>query len=460
MATVSGNVNGKYSLQALVDGKKIIVTEAPVRRDLQLNDEEGTNCLPNATIFKELTRMGTMASAIICLATNQKFNFSKYIFESMVKNLENVSGEGSTNPTDPHHTPIIIQPSTSQPQKKQKPMKPKRKDTEVPQPSSPIDNVVDEAVYEEMDDVLEREDASKQRRKIDDIDKDAEFTLVDETQRMYGDDLMFDTSDLASEEVFVVEQGVPGSKKDDVVSTAGIATTTKVVKRNYLQRASGIYNNNITFLPTTIAGSRFMDKGLKVKGSETRVEGSSKRAREELEQESSKKQKLEDDKEIVKLKRLMEVMRDKEEVALDVIPLAIKSLSIVDWKIHKEGKKSYYQIIRADGHLKSKYGSTRPAEDLDLVLYGDLKTMFEPHVEDNIWKNQSDYKVLDWKLYDSCGVHSLRKQNVHIHMLVDKRYPFTTPTITNMLNRKLKDDHWNEMCYQLLNLLTKQLKNQ
>ncbi|GKF08199.1 hypothetical protein Tco_0042423 [Tanacetum coccineum] len=31
-----------------------------------------------------------MAFAIICLATNQKFNFSKYIFESMVKNLDNV----------------------------------------------------------------------------------------------------------------------------------------------------------------------------------------------------------------------------------------------------------------------------------------------------------------------------------------------------------------------------------
>ncbi|GJU25254.1 reverse transcriptase domain-containing protein [Tanacetum coccineum] len=35
----------------------------------------------------------TMVSAIICLATNQKFNFSKYIFESMVRNLENVSGK-------------------------------------------------------------------------------------------------------------------------------------------------------------------------------------------------------------------------------------------------------------------------------------------------------------------------------------------------------------------------------
>ncbi|GKB66004.1 reverse transcriptase domain-containing protein [Tanacetum coccineum] len=43
-------------------------------------------------------------------------------------------------------------PSTSQPQKKQKPRKPKRKDTEVPQPSGPTDNVADEVVYEEMDD--------------------------------------------------------------------------------------------------------------------------------------------------------------------------------------------------------------------------------------------------------------------------------------------------------------------
>ncbi|GJZ15309.1 hypothetical protein Tco_0550986 [Tanacetum coccineum] len=51
-------VNGEVQLQALVDGKKIIVIEASVRRDLQLNDEEGTDCLPNATIFEELTRMG------------------------------------------------------------------------------------------------------------------------------------------------------------------------------------------------------------------------------------------------------------------------------------------------------------------------------------------------------------------------------------------------------------------
>ncbi|GJR52497.1 hypothetical protein Tco_0473005 [Tanacetum coccineum] len=93
-----------YTLHALVDGKKIIITESTIRRDLQLADEEGIECFSNATIFEQLTLMGpkttawnefssTMASAIICLATNQKFNFSKFIFDSMVKNLDNVSGK-------------------------------------------------------------------------------------------------------------------------------------------------------------------------------------------------------------------------------------------------------------------------------------------------------------------------------------------------------------------------------
>ncbi|GKA87535.1 hypothetical protein Tco_0809299 [Tanacetum coccineum] len=58
-------------------------------------------------------------------------------------------GEGSTIPTDPHHTPTITQSST-QPQKTQKPRKPKRKDTYVPQPSDPIENVADEAVHKEL----------------------------------------------------------------------------------------------------------------------------------------------------------------------------------------------------------------------------------------------------------------------------------------------------------------------
>ncbi|GJX23474.1 hypothetical protein Tco_0227919 [Tanacetum coccineum] len=91
---------------------------------------------------------------------------------------------------------------------------------------------------------------------------------------------------------------------------------------------------------------------VRAEGSETRTEGSSKRAGEDLQQESIKKQKVDEDNETAELQRLIEVVPDKEEVAIDAIPLATKPPSIVDWKIHKEGKKSYYQIIRADGSSK------------------------------------------------------------------------------------------------------------
>ncbi|GJR25697.1 hypothetical protein Tco_1101929 [Tanacetum coccineum] len=93
------------------------------------------------------------------------------------------------------------------------------------------------------------------------------------------------------------------------------------------------------------------------------VEGSLKRVGDELEQEVTKKQKVDDDQETTKvdddqetakIKELMKIVSYEEEVAIDVISLATKPPSIVDWKIHKEGKKNYYQIIRADGSLKMK----------------------------------------------------------------------------------------------------------
>ncbi|GKE73383.1 hypothetical protein Tco_1535424, partial [Tanacetum coccineum] len=64
--------------------------------------------------------------------------------------------EGSVIPTDSHHTPTFIQPST-QSQKTQQPRKPKRKDTQVPQSSDPIENVADEAVHKELGDSLVRD---------------------------------------------------------------------------------------------------------------------------------------------------------------------------------------------------------------------------------------------------------------------------------------------------------------
>ncbi|GJT08988.1 hypothetical protein Tco_0843450 [Tanacetum coccineum] len=59
-------------------------------------------------------------------------------------------------------------------------------------------------------------------------------------------------------------------------------------------------------------------------------ESSSKRAGDELEQENAKKQKVDDDQEAAKMKELMKIVPDEEEVAIDAIPLATKPPSIID----------------------------------------------------------------------------------------------------------------------------------
>ncbi|GJS24822.1 hypothetical protein Tco_0453454 [Tanacetum coccineum] len=288
------------------------------KEDLQLEDAEGTDCLPNATIFEQLTHMGyeklsqkltfykayfspqwkflihtilqclsakstawnefssTMASAIIYLATNQKFNFSKFVQVFLVNQIGDMSTHDEIFVTPSHTKKVFgnmkrvgkgfsgaVTPLFPTMMKKQKPRNPKRKDIEIPQSSGPTKPISNEAVNEEnvpthsndpllsgedrlkleelmtlctnLQNRLEKkqrsrtsklkrlfkvgrsaqvvssedeglgnqEDASKQERKITDIDQDAVVTLVVETQ---------------------------GSEKvvEEVVSTAATITTEEI----------------------------------------------------------------------------------------------------------------------------------------------------------------------------------------------------------------------------------------
>ncbi|GJU10499.1 hypothetical protein Tco_1132895 [Tanacetum coccineum] len=121
-----------------------------------------------------------------------------------------------------------------------------------------------------------------------------------------------------------------------------------------------------------------------------------------------------DDKEREDLKQCFEIVRDEEFVVHD-IPLAVKPAPIVGFQIHRAGRQGSYEIIRANG-------------------------------KDDIRRNLQGQKILLWKLYDSCGIHFVRFENMHIYMLVEKRYPLSPTTITDMLNRKLQADYWNETC--------------
>nr|GEX27251.1 ribonuclease H-like domain-containing protein [Tanacetum cinerariifolium] len=75
-------------LQVLVDKKKVVVTEATIRDALHLDDAEGSMSAKQ-TSWNEFSSV--KASAVICLDTGRTFNFSKYIFESLVRNVDSSS---------------------------------------------------------------------------------------------------------------------------------------------------------------------------------------------------------------------------------------------------------------------------------------------------------------------------------------------------------------------------------
>ncbi|GJR75508.1 hypothetical protein Tco_0087873 [Tanacetum coccineum] len=274
--------------------------------------------------------------------------------------------------------------------------------------------------------------------------------------------------------------------------------TYKQLKGKSFDEIQKLFDKEMKRVNTFVAmGSEVQEnKEKKEEGREETAKGSRKkmlgrkRAGKEQQKESLKKQKVEEEKESeeveeddeVELKKLLVIKKD-EDIAIDAIPLATKLPVIIDYKLHKEGMLVHYELIRADGSskryssmirmlqgidredlealwriVKAKYGDTRPEDEFERVLYGDLRVMFEPDIKSDVWRMLQGYRVTTWKLIDSSGVHFVRFDNLHIFMLVERRYPLTPITITNMLNKKLQTDHQNEMCYQLLKLMMMNIK--
>ncbi|GJZ46940.1 ribonuclease H-like domain-containing protein [Tanacetum coccineum] len=193
--------------------------------------------------------------------------------------------------------------------------------------------------------------------------------------------------------------------------------------------------------------------------------------------ESTRKtQKLEEDAEKEELKGFLDII-PREEVPIEVESLSTK-FPIVDWKTCALTKNfMYYQIFRGDGSsknykilsemledfdrqdveelyrlVKERYCTSRP-EGYDLMLWGDLHTLFEPDKEYELWKSQHKYNVISCSLYDFCGIHILLMQNgIAIHMLTEKKYPLSQEMISKMLKKKLEVDHESSRAFELLRI--------
>nr|GEW38858.1 hypothetical protein [Tanacetum cinerariifolium] len=243
VAAASGCAQVLWIQNQLLDyGKNVVLTEAAFRDVLRLDDAEGVDCLPNEEIFAELARMGyekpstkltfyktffssqwkflihtllqslsakrtswnefssAMASAVICLSTGRKFNFSKYIFESLVRNvdssskfymyprfiqliIQNQMGDLSTHTTK-YTSPTLTQKVFANMRRVEKGFL----GVETPLFEGMLVvgvNVEEGNVKEQRIDTLHdtiMEDVSNQGRMIDELDRDEGVALMDEKE--------------------------------------------------------------------------------------------------------------------------------------------------------------------------------------------------------------------------------------------------------------------------------------
>ncbi|GJR08526.1 hypothetical protein Tco_0791178 [Tanacetum coccineum] len=278
--------------------------------------------------------------------------------------------------------------------------------------------------------------------------------------------------------------------------------------RNKPPTKTQVRNRMITYLKhmETIKDSeRKVDSSSKPAGGSRKKILARKRAGEKKSEESAKKKKLEDvaeeqesaksdeettadyEHEKEELRMWLTVVSDEEET-VDLKILSAK-YPIVDWESQNLGNVDMedlhvYKIIRADRNtsyhkslssmlrkfdrqdlvdlnrlVMKRFEDTTP-EGYNLLLWRDLKVMFEPNAEDEIWSNQQDWTLISWKLDESCGVHTLLMDGTltSFNMLVEKRYPLINEMLQKMLNWKLEAEAESTMAFELLKFIKSHLE--
>nr|GEW37678.1 hypothetical protein [Tanacetum cinerariifolium] len=180
----------------------------------------------------------------------------------------------------------------------------------------------------------------------------------------------------------------------------------------------------------------------------------------------------------------VEVSEEKIKEMMQLVPVEdvyVQALQvkhpIIDWKVHSEGERNYWQIIRLGGSsacyqffvdllrqldredlnqlwaLVKEYLSSRPAlNDKEMKLWVELKRMYKPNPEDQLWTLTQNYThaPVEWKLYDLSGVHHVTAKDKEIFMLVEKDYPLRRGLALVMISYRLQVENHSQMAEDLI----------
>ncbi|GKA20063.1 hypothetical protein Tco_0699978 [Tanacetum coccineum] len=285
-------VNGKRQLQALVDKKKVIITETSIISDLYLEDAGGTDCLPTATIFKELARIGRKQKKTTAVPHPSDSTADVPNEESVPTHSNDplLSGEDRLKLTDLidmctklfERVLDLEHTKTAQAQEIiNLKLRVKKLEKKVGLRTHKFKRLYKVGVtrrveFSDDESLGAQEDASNQGRSIEYIEKDAEISLVDETQGRSDDAEMFDTYALIGNEVFAENDMI--EKDQDViskeVSTAVPSTTAmsppvitevEITLAQTLAKLKSITfrdaGESTTKTPTLVSSSSIKDKG-------------------------------------------------------------------------------------------------------------------------------------------------------------------------------------------------------
>nr|GEV21085.1 ribonuclease H-like domain-containing protein [Tanacetum cinerariifolium] len=451
----ANNINGEAQINAKVDGKKVIIYEATLGEILSLKIKEELIACQIKSSLNNLHSWDGMSkhNAIYVIPSH-----TKKVFRNMKRVGKDFSGKET-----PLFPIMLVQAQTN--------MGEDEALNEESVPTCSSDPLLSESSNEES---LGEKDASKQGRKIADIDADKDFTLVDETIEEKGmlndqDEIMFDVND----DLHEVIKDITTVGIEETVNTAALITTAVTLDDITLAKALEALKTSkpkIRFKVQEKGKAKMIEEHEKLKNKEQIRLGAelafklqakeekeermkdkklnklknSKRAGDELEQKSEKKQKVKNDNDSAELNRCLEIVPGEEDdVTIDATPLSSKSPTIIDYKIYKKGIKSYFQIIRADGHSQ---------------IYLTFSKMLKNFNREDLENQQGLVKVLNWKLFDSYGVYCVTIHNVVYYLLVEKMYPLTRNILHQMWNDvRLQVDYEVEMAYDLLRLVRRRL---
>nr|GEW15260.1 hypothetical protein [Tanacetum cinerariifolium] len=111
--------------------------------------------------------------------------------------------------------------------------------------------------------------------------------------------------------------------------------------------------------------------------------------------------------------------------------------------VSEEDLKGMMQLVPLGGSA---------TKDTKKELWVELKRLFEPNFKDQLWTyNQAFiHDPLEWKLYDTCGVHHVFTKDQDIFMLVEKDYPLRKGLATVMICNKLQVEQYSQMANDLI----------